>query len=298
MYFLTFEYSGKQHVGVLNSDKTGVIPLDNYYPEQIRNTTNSLLDLIKQNENEVIVDLLRKNNWNLSESIPLEEIKVCAPIPQPDRDVICLGLNYIDHANEITDIPGAEKNIPQYPVYFSKRVLSAIGHNDFIDGGWEYTTELDYEVELAVIIGKSGINISKDEAEKHIFGYTIINDVSARDIQRKHTQWFKGKSLETYCPMGPYIVHKSAISSPSKLGISSTVNGEIRQCSNTSRLIFDIPTIISDLSKGMRLVAGDIIATGTPAGVGLGFNPPKFLAKGDVIECEIEMIGKLTNTVR
>ncbi len=179
---------------------------------------------------------------------------------------------------------------------FSKVASPAIGQGDNIKAFPEYTDKADYEVELAVIIGKDGIDIRKEDAEDYIFGYTIVNDVSARNIQRKHGQWFKGKSLETYCPMGPVIVHKSALPFPIELEIKCSINGELRQNSNTKQLIFDIPSIIHDLSKGMYLRKGDIIITGTPAGVGLGFKPFKFLKPGDEIECSIEGIGTLKNT--
>lgn len=161
----------------------------------------------------------------------------------------------------------------------------------------DYSHNFDYEVELAVIIGKDGKDIPFEEAEDYIFGYTIGNDITVRDIQKKHIQWFKGKSLDTCTSIGPYIVHKSAIPFPVDLDISSKVNGEIRQKSNTKDLIFDIPTIISDLSKGLTLRAGDIILTGTPAGVGAGFKPPKYLKPGDIVECYIEKIGSLTNII-
>jgi 2-keto-4-pentenoate hydratase/2-oxohepta-3-ene-1,7-dioic acid hydratase in catechol pathway len=156
---------------------------------------------------------------------------------------------------------------------------------------------VDYEAELALIIGKKGKDIAPEDAEQYVFGYTVINDVSARDLQKRHEQWFKGKNLDTFCPMGPCLIEKDDLPYPPELDIRCTVNGEIRQDSNTRKLIFDIPTIISDLSKGMTLLPGDIISTGTPSGVGVGFTPPRFLADGDRIECRIEGIGTLSNQV-
>ena len=161
----------------------------------------------------------------------------------------------------------------------------------------DYTYKIDYEVELAIIIGKGGKDISPENAEEYIFGYTIGNDISARDVQTKHTQWFKGKSLDTFSPLGPCIVDKSEIKFPIELDISCKINGEVRQNSNTKNLIFDIAYILSDLSKALTLKAGDIILTGTPAGVGVGFKPHKYLKSGDIIECYIENIGRLTNIV-
>ncbi len=203
----------------------------------------------------------------------------------------------MDHVNEIKMTKISGTGIPEFPIYFTKVASPAIGNGDNIKFSNEVTSEVDYEVELAIVIGKEGINIKPENAQEYIFGYTIVNDISARDLQGKHTQWFKGKSLDTFCPMGPYIVHKSEIKFPVELNIQSRINGELRQNSNTKKLIFDIPYIISDLSKGLTLRPGDIICTGTPSGVGMGFVPPKLLKNNDVIECYIENIGKLVNKV-
>jgi len=190
-----------------------------------------------------------------------------------------------------------DTGIPEFPIYFTKVASPAIGSEENIKFSNDVTTQVDYEVELAIVIGKEGFNIKPEKAEEYIFGYTIINDVSARDLQGKHTQWFKGKSLDTFCPMGPCIVHKNEIPLPMELNIKCSINGELRQNSNTKNLIFDIPYIISDLSKGLTLKPGDIISTGTPSAVGMGFQPPKVLKNGDVVECYIENIGELVNEV-
>jgi 2-keto-4-pentenoate hydratase/2-oxohepta-3-ene-1,7-dioic acid hydratase in catechol pathway len=229
---------------------------------------------------------------------PAIEVAVLSPIPKTKHDILCLGLNYKEHVKETAKNLNHAPTMPENPVYFSKRVLETVGPDDDIQYTGSGTEQLDYEVELAVIIGKGGRDIKAEDAEDHIFGYTILNDLSARDMQKRHLQWFKGKSLDTFTPVGPCIVHKSAMPFPVVLDLKSYVNGELRQEGNTSDFIFDIPTIISDLSTGMTLEPGDIIATGTPKGVGMGFNPPKYMTAGDEIICEIEGIGQLRNVVK
>jgi 2-keto-4-pentenoate hydratase/2-oxohepta-3-ene-1,7-dioic acid hydratase in catechol pathway len=220
-----------------------------------------------------------------------------APIPQPKRDIICLGLNYREHAMEYTTAMEEEQNLPEYPIVFTKATTTVIGPDQKIKSHRHVTSKIDYEAELAIVIGKEGTNISKEEAYDYIFGYTIINDVSARDLQKQHSQWFLGKSLDTFGPMGPFLVTEDEIGRPVRLDVQCRVNGELRQNSNTELLIFDIPTIIETVSGGVTLKPGDIIATGTPKGVGLGFDPPKFLNEGDVVEVEIEKIGVLRNII-
>ena len=232
-------------------------------------------------------------------SLPLTEAIIAAPIPQPKQDVICLGINYMAHAEESArykeEAFGGER---PYAIYFSKRVNEAVGHLGNIPAYEQLVDSLDYEVELAVIIGKTAKNVSKEDAYDYIFGYTIINDVSARNLQTRHKQWYFGKSLDGFTPMGPCIVTADEINTPPTLAIKSYVNGELRQDSNTNLLIFDIAHVISELSQGMTLQPGTIIAMGTPAGVGMGFQPPRFLLPGDIVTCEIEKIGKLTNYVK
>ncbi|MBP2033692.1 2-keto-4-pentenoate hydratase/2-oxohepta-3-ene-1,7-dioic acid hydratase in catechol pathway [Clostridium algifaecis] len=262
-----------------------------------KNLPESMIDFIKYSDDCKLkkIDEFLKNEDIEADS--LDSVKIEAPIPYPERNVFCLGKNYVEHAREVklTRITGTD--IPKQPIYFTKVASPAIGNGDFVKFSTKVTKQVDYEAELAVIIGKEGINIKAEEAEDYIFGYTIINDVSARDLQGKHVQWFKGKSLDTFCPMGPCIVNKSDIPFPVELNIGCKVNGEVRQKSNTKKLIFDIPYIISDLSKGLTLKPGDIISTGTPNGVGMGFNPIKILKNGDVVECFIEGIGTLTNKI-
>lgn len=227
-------------------------------------------------------------------SYSIEETEILAPIPRPSKNVFCVGKNYRDHAIEM----GSEQDIPTNLMMFSKAPTAVVGPDAPILRHEDVTDELDYEGELAVIIGKKGKSISKDDAFHHVFGYTILNDITARDLQSKHKQFLIGKSLDTSCPMGPFIVHKSEIENAANLHIETRVNGEIRQDGNTEQFIFPIEEIIATLSKGTTLEPGDIIATGTPAGVGKGFNPPKFLSSGDIIEITVEGIGTLRNKVQ
>lgn len=218
-------------------------------------------------------------------------VHIEAPIPRPRKNLFCLGLNYAKHAAE------GGQPVPKDPVFFTKPPTVVIGPYDDIVYP-KATEKLDYEVEFAFIIGKRGKYIPKEKALDHVAGYTVFNDVSARDLQFKHLQWFKGKGCDTFGPMGPYLVTKDEVPDPHNLSIRCRVNGEVRQDSNTNDLIFKIPQIVEVLSAGMTLEPGDIIATGTPSGVGQGFKPPRLLSVGDVVECEIERLGCMRNRVR
>lgn len=223
---------------------------------------------------------------------------ILSPIPRPKQDVLCLGINYAAHALEAEKFSNeAFGGDRPYPIFFSKRVNYSQGTNAPIPRYENLVDSLDYECELGVIIGKDAKDIKKDQASDYIFGYTIINDVSARNLQTRHKQWYFGKSLDGFTPMGPCIISADEVSFPPKLNISCKINGELRQNSSTDCLITGIAQILEILSEGMTLLAGTIIATGTPAGVGMGMNPPTFLNKGDVIECEIEKIGILKNSI-
>lgn len=296
MKFVTYDYKGKEKIGVLE-DKDIVDFEEIFYKMGEENPPKDMVSLIKYLDEGKLNEVEKVLKDNSLQGLSSDMAKLKAPIPYPRRNVFCLGKNYEEHAREIklTRITGNE--IPKVPIYFTKAASPAIGSRDSIEFSSKVTRQVDYEVELGVIIGKDGKNIKKEEAEDYVFGYTIINDVSARDLQGSHIQWFKGKSLDTFCPMGPCIVHKNEVPFPVNLDIKCFVNGELRQNSNTKNLIFDIPYIISDLSKGLTLKAGDIIATGTPSGVGMGFNPIKVLKAGDSIECHIEKIGSLVNNV-
>ena len=219
---------------------------------------------------------------------PLRRVRLLAPIPDPGRNVFCLGRNYADHAAE----RGAA--VPEHPVYFTKPNTAVVGPGDDVVHH-AITKELDYEVELAVVIGTRARDIARADALRHVFGYTVINDVTARDLQKRHTQWFKGKALDTFCPMGPVLVTADEIPDPQALAITLRVNGQTRQQSHTSKMIFPVAQCIEVLSQAMTLLPGDIIATGTPDGVGAATG--NFLKAGDRLEAEVEAVGVLANKV-
>ncbi len=222
-----------------------------------------------------------------------------APLPSPAKNVFCVGRNYAEHIAEGDRAQNQKVGVTEHPVFFTKPRTAVIGPGAAIPLFPHVSTSIDYEVELALVIGKRGRDIRPEDVFDHILGYTIINDISARDIQRRHGgQYFKGKGLDGSCPMGPCIVTADEIGDPQDLKISLTVNGETRQDSTTALMIFDIPTLIASLSAGMTLEPGDILATGTPSGVGYAMDPPRFLADGDVVVCSIENIGKLENHCR
>jgi 2-keto-4-pentenoate hydratase/2-oxohepta-3-ene-1,7-dioic acid hydratase in catechol pathway len=232
-----------------------------------------------------------------SPTLPLNEATLLAPIPMPRRNVMCLGLNYVEHAKESYTARGQETKIPDFPIVFTKATTAVTGPYAAIPYDTAVSTRIDWEAEMAVIIGRQGKNIRPEDAMHYVFGYTIINDVSARDLQTQHKQYFKGKSLDGSCPMGPWIITADEIPDPHQLAITSRVNGVTKQASNTRYMIFDIPAILYHLSRGMTLLPGDIIATGTPSGVGFARQPPEFLAPGDVVECEVEKLGVIRNTL-
>lgn len=277
MKLITCLYKGEERVGKLTEAGVAFLP----YPDM-----NALIEA---------GDLTAP----AGRPVPLEEVRLLAPIPRPRQDVICLGMNYRDHEKEAAkyDADAFTKDKPA-AVYFSKRVSRA-GDPDGVIPRYEGLVErLDYEAELAVIIGKTAKNVKAEEAGEYIFGYTVLNDVSARDLQTGHKQWYFGKSLDGFTPLGPCILTADETAFPPALDISCAVNGEERQRSNTALLIHSIAGVIEELSAGITLLPGTIIATGTPAGVGMGFDPPRFLKSGDVVECTIQNIGTLKSTVR
>jgi len=288
MKLISFLYGGKECIGVLTINEDKVCILDNF---------TSMTELIELSDKAELVNFA-ENAESEKGAIPVEEIKLMSPIPRPKQDVICLGINYTEHAKESArfhnEAFGGER---PYPIYFSKRVNKSPADGDDICGHFDIVNSLDYEAELGVIIGKDAKNVDINDVRNYIFGYTVINDMSARNVQTAHKQWYFGKSLDGFTPMGPCIVTSDEINYPPELKITSKVNGEIRQNSNTELLITDIDHIISELSMGITLQAGTIIATGTPSGVGMGMNPPTFLKDGDIVECEIERIGKLRNRI-
>ena len=229
---------------------------------------------------------------------PLDAVRLHAPIPRPLKNVFCLGLNYAAHARESAAARNKETKIPDVPVIFSKVPTTVNGPFDDIPVDRTVTQQVDWEVELGVIIGTPGKNIVKADALAHVFGYTVINDISARDVQIAHGgQWFKGKSLDGSCPMGPYVVTADEFGDPQSKRLMCRVNGVTKQDASTSDMIFPVASIIEWLSKGLTLEAGDVIATGTPQGVGMGRTPKEFLQDGDVVETEIEGIGTLRNRI-
>ena len=289
MKFVTYNYKNSEAVGILTEDEKEVVPAKSlgFRAESM----NEFIDELGGRLPELPAE---------PETLSLAEVKLEAPIPVPRQDVICLGLNYRDHAEEATKADAVFDVQRGDAVYFAKRLQRAVAPNDSIDGHFDICDSLDYEVELAVIIGRDARNVKAGDAGDYIFGYTILNDVSARNLQTRHKQWYFGKSLDDFTPMGPCIATAESIGPRPELGIRCYVNGELRQNSNTRMMIFDIPYIIEELSAGMTLKAGTVIATGTPSGVALGMSPEtqKYLESGDVIRCEIDEIGVLENTVK
>ena len=297
MYFVTYQYASFSEAGVLTDDRKRIIPITSIGKLLNMKLPEKMTDFIRVCDDKLIADIQSILNANPTLGIAASKLKLLAPIPKPERNIFCLGKNYRDHVKEIDNIPNL-RDTPESPIYFSKLSSAVTGPDSVILSHKSATRQVDYEVELAVIIGKKGANIKPRDAEKYIFGYTIANDITARDLQRKHSQWYKGKSLDTFCPLGPVILHKSAVAFPPDLSIRCRINGELRQESTTGQMIFDIPEILSDLSRGVTLYPGDIILTGTPSGIGMAQHPPKFLEHGDIVESEIEGIGTLKNTIQ
>ena len=285
MKLVTFNHSGNVNVGLVRGDQ--VINLST-----VAQNMTSLIEMYSGS-----FEQLRDQIEPIFGGIPLENVELLAPIPGPRRNVMCLGLNYAEHAEEHYAASGRHTELPEYPIVFTKAPTSINGPYDDIPYDPTVTQELDWEVELAVIIGRKGKNIAVEEAMEYVFGYSVLNDVSARDLQRRHKQFFKGKSLDGTCPMGPWIVTADELTEPHNLRVTSRVNGIVKQDSNTAMMIFDVPSIIHHLSCGMTLLPGDIIATGTPSGVGFARQPPEFLQIGDIVECEVEGIGIIRNKV-
>lgn len=296
MKFVTYEIEHKRRLGVINRDGTWIYPLRSL--DMDYKTMQELIEGISESEKQLLEYVSGQDPYKIKGAVPAEEAILLAPIPHPVQDVICLGINYMAHAEESArykkEAFGGER---PFAVYFSKRVSEATGTGAEIPSHKELVQDLDYEAELAVIIGKDAKNVPVSEVKNNIFGYTVINDVSARTLQTRHKQWYFGKSLDGFLPMGPCIVTAEEFPYPPRLSIQSRVNGELRQDSSTELMIFGIDHVVSELSAGMTLKAGTIIATGTPAGVGMGFDPPRFLKPGDVVECSIEGIGTLVNRV-
>lgn len=288
MKLVTYRLSGAEHVGALTADGKGVLPL----PAADMNTLIETMTLADLRSAAAAAER--------GGAVPLSDVELLAPIPRPRQDVVCLGMNYRDHAEESARYSAdAFTKSSTAAVYFSKRVSEAGKPDGVIPRHAGLTDRLDYEAELAVVLGKAARDVKAVDAADCIFGYTVLNDVSARDLQTGHKQWYFGKSLDDFTPMGPCILSADEVGAMPELDIRCYVNGEKRQDSNTRMMIFDIPYIIEELSAGMTLKAGTVIATGTPSGVALGMAPEvqKYLELGDVVRCEIDRIGVLENTI-
>ena len=290
MKIIAFERDGATGVGVLSEDGASVSPYD-LSPGDAAGGVQILADLAAAG----------KPAPATGDAAPLDGLKLRAPLPRPKRNIFCVGKNYYDHAHEFAssgfDSSAAAGAVPKAPIIFSKLPETVIAHREPILQDPAVSTATDYEVELGVIIGQGGRGFARESALDHVWGYTIINDVTARDLQGLHSQWLIGKSQDTFCPMGPIAVTADEFN-PDDAFVRTWINGEPRQNSNTKLMIFDVPTTIATLAAGITLIPGDVIATGTPAGVGIGFDPPKYLKPGDVVRMEIEGIGVLENEVR
>jgi len=284
MKLITFEHRGVVKAGRLEDDYA-VICDDGPHADRavLTRIQSGLLD-----------------DWPEKERVPLAETRLLAPIPQPLRDIICVGKNYRAHAAEFFGSgfdSSTMEEIPSHPVIFTKAMTSVCAPGDEVLGSLDPTQTVDYEGELGVIIGKTARRVKADDAMKHVAGYVIINDVTSRQLQKKHNQWVIGKGLDTFCPMGPYVATFDEIDDVQSLELTTEVNGEVRQKAIVADLIFDIPFLIETISATATLLPGDIIATGTPAGVGIGFNPPRYLKAGDEVRIRITGLGELANTI-
>jgi len=290
MKIAAFLHQGQPGVGIVSADLASVQPFELSAAER----TLGALPVIKR-----LAD--GRGLPALLPAIAMRALSLTAPLPKPRRNIFCVGKNYFEHAREFagSGFDSSAKSggdIPAFPIYFSKVPESVIGPDAAVEMP-AASSAIDYEAELTVVIGKGGKGISKADALKHVWGYTIINDVTARDWQGRHSQWLLGKSFDTFCPMGPWLVSADELDG-THTRVRCYVNDELRQDAATTDLIFDIPTLIETLSAGITIYPGDLIATGTPVGVGIGFKPPKYLKSGDMLRVEIDGIGALSNPVR
>ena len=290
MKIAAFLHQGQPGVGIVSADLASVQPFDLSLPER---TLGALPVIERLADGRGLPALLP--------AIAMADLQLTAPLPKPRRNIFCVGKNYFEHAREFagSGFDSSAKSggdIPAFPIYFSKVPESVVGPDAAVEMP-AASSAIDYEAELTVEIGKGGKGISKADALKHVWGYTIINDVTARDWQGRHSQWLLGKSFDTFCPMGPWLVSADELDG-THTRVRCYVNDELRQDASTTDLIFDIPTLIETLSAGITIYPGDLIATGTPVGVGIGFKPPKYLKSGDMLRVEIDGIGALSNPVR
>jgi len=297
MHLVTYTRPDGQQVprlGVL--DETGQAITD--LADAVPGVPGTMLGLIQDGPSALAA--LREALTTDRERIALADVRLLAPIPRPPRNIFCVGKNYREHAAEVSAAGQGlwgDSDEPTVPIIFTKATSSVIGPGKAIPRSLDPTDSVDYEGELAVVIGPGGRGIAKAQAMEHVFGYTILNDATSRRLQKEHQQWFIGKSLDGFCPMGPALVTRDEVPDVTALRVQTRVNGELRQDGSLADLIFDIPTLIETLSRTMTLEPGDIIATGTPAGVGMGFKPPRYLAAGERVAITIEPIGTLENPV-
>jgi len=287
MRLITFETDGKTAAGFIDG-QDAVICADG--PE----ARHAILDLIAGGGD------LAAWQKGAQKRVPLSEARLLAPMPEPRRDVFCVGKNYYAHAAEFHSSgfdSSAKEEVPSHPVVFTKATTSVCGPGDTVLGSLDPTASVDYEGELGVVIGARAFQASKADAMNHVFGYVIVNDVTSRELQKRHNQWVIGKGIDTFCPMGPWIATADEVPDPNALELVTEINGEERQRAKVADLIFDIPTLIETMSATMTLLPGDIIATGTPVGVGIGFKPPKYLKPGDRMRVSITGLGELENTI-
>jgi 2-keto-4-pentenoate hydratase/2-oxohepta-3-ene-1,7-dioic acid hydratase in catechol pathway len=291
MRIATYRVSGEARLGFVVDDR--VVDIAPLARRRRQGVPADMISLIETVPARALGQLHRDaQDWVAAgrDSTSLRRTKLLAPIPRPRKNIFCMGRNYAEHAREGGNAP------PEVPVFFTKPPTAVVGPGAPVIHH-RATEALDYEVELAAVLGRRGRNIPESKALSYVFGYTIMIDVTARDLQRRHQQWFKGKSLDTSAPLGPWIVHRSAIPDPQALRLSMRVNGETRQNSTTANMLFSVARLIEVLSIGMTLEPGDLLATGTPEGVGMGFDPPKWLHPGDVVTAEVERIGVLENRI-
>ncbi|NYT60226.1 fumarylacetoacetate hydrolase family protein [Alcaligenaceae bacterium] len=290
MRIASYMQNQQRYVGVVSEDGQTVQALE-IEPKLARQGVLALIDACE--------DPSGLSKLGRAEPTPINSVKLLAPIPRPRRNIFCVGRNYHAHAKELSgSVFKANNNDPAaWPIVFTKVPETVIAHGDDVTLPVGITEQVDYEAELAIVIGKGGKNISRAEAMRHVWGYTIVNDVTARDVQMRHQQWDLGKSFDTFCPMGPWLVTADTFDA-TNTRVRCWVNDEPRQDGQTRDLIFDLPALIETCSRGITLYPGDIIATGTPAGVGMGLNPPRYLKAGDRVRIEIDGIGTLENTFR
>lgn len=286
MRIATYMWGGQRNVGLVSADGSEIRPLD-LTKEQAAKGALAIIEM--QARGEAIPA-------TTGTTLPVSAVQLDAPIPMPRRNVFCVGRNYHAHAKELSAsvFKDNDENPESWPIVFTKVPECVVGPFDDVLVPSEVSTQIDYEAELAVVIGKGGRNISRAQALGHVYGYTVVNDVTARDVQIRHQQWDLGKSFDTFCPMGPWIVTADELDG-AKTRVRCWVNGELRQDGPTENMIFDIPTLIETCSRGITLYPGDVIATGTPAGVGMGMKPPRYLKAGDVVRVEIDGLGAIEN---